>query len=32
MSQPEQEREPEWDEIIAEVIEEDRELPDRLAE
>ena len=31
MSQPEQKRESEWDEIVAEVIEEDRELLDRLA-
>jgi hypothetical protein len=32
MSQPEQEPESEWDEIVAEVIEEDRELLDRLAD
>ena len=32
MSQPGQERESEWDEIVAEVIEEDRELLDRLAD
>ena len=32
MSQPEQERESEWDEIVAEVIEEDRELLDKLAD
>lgn len=32
MSQPDQERESEWDEIVAEVIEEDRELLDRLAD
>ena len=31
MSQQEQDRESEWDEIVAEVIEEDRELLDRLA-
>ena len=28
----EQHRESEWDEIVAEVIEEDRELLDRLAD
>lgn len=32
MSQEEQDRESEWDEIVAEVIEEDRELLDRLAD
>lgn len=32
MSKPEQEHKSEWDEIVAEVIEEDRELLDRLAD
>lgn len=32
MSQPEQEHESEWEEIVTEVIEEDRELLDRLAD
>ena len=32
MSQPEQEREAEWDEIVAEIIDEDRDLLDALAD
>lgn len=32
MSHPEQDRESEWDEIVTEVIEEDRDLLDRLAD
>lgn len=32
MSQPKPERKSEWDEIVEDVIEEDRELLDRLAD
>ena len=32
MGQQEQDRQSDWDEIVAKVIEEDRELLDRLAD